>query len=182
MSEFDCFCSGSEFVALLQGALKVGYRIQVKMRLLEPTPVFLSSEEEIESAMRQGNVFVLLERADVSRYPVGLVNGKNDGGEYWYPRSSVGGPVIEVGYWAAYEKDDKWRVPSASVAFHSKIENPLNGQLESAGDAIRKAYAELIKPLRKTYRKVKSTKRTAHVSPGADALLNSGWVLREPFG
>lgn len=181
MADVDCFVTRDEFLGLLQGALAEGYVVHAKKHLVAPVPAICRTAEDVASAVMDGQHAFLLERPDLSRYPIELVPVDKDGSRFWYARSKEGGPVIEAHYFAPFEKEGRRVVACSLVTYHTQIINPKTGQFEAAGESIKEAFSLLLTPLRKASRRVKAEKRSAMVSPGVEALLASGWSLAAPF-
>jgi hypothetical protein len=181
MAEFDHFCTKDELVALLQTALIDGYVILAKKHLSRPAPEVFTTAEEIAEAVRKGQYAFLLTRPDITRYPVEPILFREDDRQFWYLRPKEGGPVIEIYFFAPFEKNGRRVVPCSSFSYHGKIIRPHDGEYEPSGESIKKAFNSLISSLRKKSRRIQSVKRSAYVSLGVDKLLASGWKLAAPF-
>ena len=95
----------------------------------------------------------------------------------WTPDPQYSGPLIDLSFGAPFERDGIRGIPVATISHYANIFNPVTRQSEPVGDAVRNAYKEIVDPMRKHFKKVKFTKRTAYVSPGVDEMLQAGWVL-----
>jgi hypothetical protein len=181
MAEFDYFLTQGEFVRLLEAAVVTGYVVHVKKHLPTPMPQLCRTTEEISAAVGTGDCSFLLERSDMSRYPIELIRVDKSGSQFWYPRPKEGGPVIEAYFYPPFEKGDRRVVPCSLLTYHAKIINPNTGQFEPAGDVIKSAFRSMISGLRKASRQVRAVKRSAFVSSGVDAMIKAGCVLAPPF-
>lgn len=181
MAEFAYFWTKREMLDFLCAAFNAGYTVQVNKDMPTPTHAICNTIGEIEAAVGRREFAFILTRADITSYPFKFRQFARDGVDLWYFRTRVGGPCIEIYSADLYERDGKQIVPCSTLAYHSKILHPDTDQFEPAGDAIVKEFNAMIAPLRKKAKKVKSTKRTAYVSPGVVVLLASGYVLATPF-
>lgn len=181
MAEFNYFLTKCELVDILERAIEHGYTIQLNKNLDRPVPIFLRDLASIEYAIQNKDFAFVLTRNDLTRYPFKFEHFTRDGETFWYFRTRVGGPCIEIYFWNPYEKNGVRYVPCAEIAIYSKILHPETDEEELAGVAAKSLFSFFISPLRKSSKKVKSVKRTAYVSSGVMALLDSGYVLNEPF-
>lgn len=181
MPEFDCFCTKDEFAHTLQEAMLEGYGVHVRRHLSEPHSVVHRDPSAVVPALEAGSAAFLLERADITRYPIGLVAVDGTGVREWALRSKEGGPVIEAYFWAPYQRENRRIVACSLFSYHSKIRRP-DGIEEPAGDGVRRAFRKLIAPLRLRSRMMKGKTKSAFVTPGVDERLASGWVLAAPYG
>src|SRR5271165_7469130 len=181
MAEFGCFITEDEYSDLLETALAGGFRLCLNKKMPRPEHQYVTEKGEVSHLLRTKQYAFLLERDDFSRYPVQLRRIERKGVKAWYPLTNEGGPVIETYFWAPFTKDAARFIPCSLIACSTRIVNPMDGRLESAGDAVKSAYNALIAPLRKCFKKVRSTKRVAFVSPGALEMTDAGWTLAHPF-
>ena len=181
MAELDCFLTEDEFIGLQEKALDDGYEISLNKNLRQAVPEFVRSGEEVRARVKEGQYSLLLGRSDFTRHPVALRPIERGGQSYWYPRAKEGGPVIEIHYFAPFEKGGKKIVPCSLLSYQERIVNPSTRKQEEAGEPIKKAFAALFADLRGKSRRVKSASRAAYVSPGVDALISEGWSLGPPF-
>jgi hypothetical protein len=181
MAEFGCIITENEYSGFLEAALAGGFKLCLNKYLPRPEHEYVTERRAVPHLLHTKQYAFLLERDDFSRYPVRLIPIERKGVKVWYPRAKEGGPVIETYFWAPFTKGDARFIPCSLIACSAKIVNPMNGTLEPAGDAVKRAYNTLIAPLRKNFKKVRSTKRVAYVSPGAQAMIGAGWRLADPF-
>ena len=177
----DCFITRNEFRQFLLTALDSGCEIQVNKNLTSPIPAVCAGAEEVISAVNDGARSFLLEHPKISRHPISLSHFIKDGVTMWYPRSKVGGPAIEVMYWAPFEKEGEKIIPCSLISYHSKIFNPKSGELEPAGEAVKIFSRSLLAPLREISKTVRSKNRSAIMTPDVENMLASGWILAAPF-
>jgi hypothetical protein len=175
MPEFDCFITIDEYAELLATALSNGFRLCLKKRLLAPKHEYVPDSEAIPVLLESRQYAFLLERNDFTHCPVELRETTRDGQKMWFPLETNGGPVIETYFWRPFEKQGSRTIPCSLIA-HGRL-------FERTGEPIKKAYATIVAPLRKKFRRVHSARRTqvAYVSAGVDAILDAGWRLAEPF-
>jgi hypothetical protein len=181
MSDFDCFCSATEFVDLLAGSLVNGYTIHINKNTVQPIAEICTTGDSLRLAFEAKQYSYILTRNDFTRYQIKLRSILRSGVEYWYPRAKEGGPVIETHFFAPYEKDGCKFIPCSLISYHSKIINPIMNRLELAGNAVKEAFEELVSDLRKRSRRVRCKTRSAFVSPEVDVMLSAGWTLGPPF-
>jgi hypothetical protein len=175
------FVTKHEFVELLASALADGFKIQLDKKLPTPAPEYCGTRADIEREVGQGQYAFLLERGDFSRYPVKIRQVVVNGKEFWYPRSKEGGPVIDACYFDPFQKEGERYVPCSLFSCHTKIVTPGDRTVEPAGSAVVKALLGLVAPLQSASQKVKSSRKSAFVSPGVQEALASGAKLAEPF-
>lgn len=181
MAEFDFFCTKTELVGLLKEALVDGYRVQQKKHLQSPDRQYCETADDVEAAIACDQYAFLLERSDMTRYAVQLQSADREGVTFWYLRPNEGGPVIEVYFWAPFEKDGRRVVPCSLLTHPTRIINPSTDELEPAGESVKAAFAAIVAGIRKRSRRVRSMTRTAFVMPGVDEMLAAGWSLASPF-
>jgi hypothetical protein len=181
MAEFNCFVTEEDIVELLQKALGDGFKIYLDKTFPSPIAEVCADAEAVRGAVKHDQYAFLLEHPRFSRYPVGLRPIERNGERCWYPRSKEGGPVIEVHFFAPFNKGDLGFIPCSLLAYHTKIINPVTEEFEPAGEEIRRAFAALTSIFRRGSRRVRSKTRSAYVLPRVDAMLASGWNLAQPF-
>jgi hypothetical protein len=181
MAEFDCFLTRTEFAELLESALRDSFRLCINKNLPRPEREYVQEKEDIRRLLEANQFAFILEREDFSRHPVALRPIERDGVKLWYPRAKEGGPVIEAYFFAPYLENDDRFIPCSLITYSTKFVNPTTGLEEAAGGDVKHAYDALVGPLRKAFKRVRSTKRVAYVSPRVRRLIESGWKLAKPF-
>ncbi len=181
MADLDYFITRDEFATLLEASFDNGFRLCINKNVPWPKHECIEMKESIRPVLESKQHAFMLERADFSRYPVRLRSIEREGVTLWYPRTKEGGPVIEIYFFAPFAKDDARFIPCSLITYHTTIVNPVTGLEEPAGETIKRVYDELVLPIRERFKCVRSAKRTAYVSPGAQAMVEAGWQLAPPF-
>jgi hypothetical protein len=100
-----------------------------------------------------------------------------------YAGVTEGGPLIEVLYWAPFEREGTQYIGRALIAYQTRSFSVDESGFEKSGDAIKKSFAGLTKSLHETSTMVRSPKglKSDRVSNGAQGLRRKGRSLRVPF-
>lgn len=183
MAELNVFLTKAEYAGTLVRCLANGFSVIEDGKLPTPVAAYCRTAADVDAAVSRNSLSFFLERSDFSIHPLRMREVERENVTFWYLRAVEGGPVIELHYWNAYERDRRRVIPGALFAYHSKIINPDTGVREPSGPAVKAAFVELTRPLRKGARRVRSVEgtRTALVTPGVDAMLAEGWELGPPF-
>lgn len=177
MAQLDFAVTKDEYALLLEELFDKGHKLCIKKHYTDTKPEYVAAKSDIRQLLDAKQYHFYLERPDYSRYPVKTRSFMRKGVQMWAPDPQYCGPLISLGFWAPYERDGFRAIPVSAIDHYASIYHPVTEESEKVGDAVRKAYKEIVDPMRKRFRKVKFTKRTAYVSPGVDEMLQSGWVL-----